>query len=132
VTPTELISQYYASFNAGDFAAMVECVTEDFAHDPNQGQRRIGKARFREFLAKMERCYQEEISDLVIMVHGDRAAAEFVISGKYLVREADDLPPAKGQTYSLPVGAFFDLREGKIARLTNYYNLADWIAQVSA
>ncbi len=27
-------------------------------------------------------------------------------------------------------GAFFDIRDGKIARVTNYYNLQDWIAQV--
>ena len=30
----------------------------------------------------------------------------------------------------LPGGAFFDVRDGKIARVTNYYNLDDWIAQV--
>ena len=29
-------------------------------------------------------------------------------------------------------GAFFDIRDGKIARITTFYNLADWIAQVSA
>ncbi|MEZ4364434.1 MAG: ketosteroid isomerase-related protein [Kofleriaceae bacterium] len=127
----ELITRYYGYFNAGDFASMVDCVTEDFAHDPNQGTRRVGKAQFREFLAKMERCYEERVSDLVIMESGDRAAAEFLINGKYVAGE-DDLPPARGQTYTLPVGAFFELREGKIARLTNYYNLADWLAQVSA
>jgi len=40
------------------------------------------------------------------------------------------LPPANGQKYVLPGGAFFDIRGGKIARVTNYYNLQDWIAQV--
>jgi steroid delta-isomerase-like uncharacterized protein len=40
------------------------------------------------------------------------------------------LPEANGQTYRLPAGAFFDIREGKVARVTNYYNLGDWIAQV--
>ena len=43
---------------------------------------------------------------------------------------ADGLPEAKGQTYVLPAGTFFAIRDGKIARVTTYYNLADWIAQV--
>ena len=30
----------------------------------------------------------------------------------------------------LPGGAFFALRDGVIARVTNYYNLEDWLAQV--
>ncbi len=42
------------------------------------------------------------------------------------------LPEARGQTYELPVGAFFEIRDGKVARVTNYYNLNDWIAQVGA
>ena len=42
------------------------------------------------------------------------------------------LPPARGQKYVLPGGAFFDIRGGKISRVSNYYNLQDWIDQVSA
>ncbi len=109
---------------------MLGMVTDDFVHDPNQGQRRVGRAMFSEFLSKMDRCYREQVVDLVVMVNGDRAAAEFAINGQYLVAE-DGLPPAQGQAYRLPVGAFFDLRDGKIARVTNYYNLEDWLAQVA-
>jgi len=52
-----------------------------------------------------------------------------VVHGQYL---ADDegLPPANGQRYVLPGGAFFEVREGRIARVSNYYNLAGWLAQV--
>jgi hypothetical protein len=32
----------------------------------------------------------------------------------------------------LPAGGFFEIRGGKIARVTTFYNLNDWIAQVSA
>ena len=45
-----------------------------------------------------------------------------------LVRKA--LPPARGQTYTLRVGAFFDLKDGFILRVANHYNVADWLAQV--
>ena len=59
-----------------------------------------------------------------------KAAAEFIVNGTYL--ETDEgLPEATGQTYRLPGGSFFTLKDGKIARVTTYYNLADWIKQVS-
>jgi hypothetical protein len=31
----------------------------------------------------------------------------------------------------LPAGTFFSIRDGKISRVTTYYNLTDWIAQVA-
>jgi hypothetical protein len=30
----------------------------------------------------------------------------------------------------LPAGAFFELADGRITRVTTYYNLADWTTQV--
>jgi steroid delta-isomerase-like uncharacterized protein len=62
---------------------------------------------------------------------GGRAAAEFTVRGTYLAT-AEGLPEAKGQTYTLPAGIFFDIDDGRISRVTTYYNLEDWIAQVSA
>ena len=50
--------------------------------------------------------------------------------GTYLATDAG-LPPARGQTYRLPAGTFFAVRDGRIARVTTY-NLADWSAQVGA
>jgi steroid delta-isomerase-like uncharacterized protein len=69
---------------------------------------------------------------MVVLANADgtRAAAEFVVNGEYLASDPG-LPPAHGQKYVLPAGAFFDVRDGKVARITNYYNLQDWIAQVS-
>jgi steroid delta-isomerase-like uncharacterized protein len=62
---------------------------------------------------------------------GTRAAAEFYIRGTYLNTD-EGLPPATGQTYHLRVGAFFEIKEGLVARVTNYYNLTDWLRQVGA
>ena len=128
-----LIQHYYAAFNAGDMETFLNLLTDDVVHDINQGQREIGKAAFRAFMERMNRNYKEELVDMVIMSSEDgrRAAAEFVVLGEYLVTD-EGLPIAKGQKYRLPAGAFFDIRDGKVARITNYYNLEDWIAQVSA
>ena len=132
MTTPDLITAYYDAFNRGDRGAMLALLTEDVAHDLNQGGREIGRDAFRAFLARMDRCYRERLTDIVIAVSADgtRAAAEWVVHGTYL---ADDegLPPARGQTYVLPGGAFFAIRDGRIARVTNTYNLADWIRQVA-
>lgn len=126
-----LIDRYYSAFNAGDNDAMLACLTEDIAHDINQGGRQSGKAAFRDFLKHMDRCYRERLTDIAVMTSPDgaRAAAEFVVHGEYLTTD-EGLPPATGQTYVLPAGAFFEVRDGLIVRVSVHYNLADWIAQV--
>ena len=130
---TALIRAYYAAFNSADFEGMIAVLDDDVMHDANQGQRHAGKDWFRGFLAHMDRCYSEQVVDLVVLtdVSGTRAAAEFIIEGTYKLTD-EGLPPARGQHYRLPVGAFFDVRDGLIRRVTNYYNLQDWIAQVNA
>lgn len=127
-----LIENYYAAFNAGDMDTFLSLLTDDVVHDINQGDRETGKDAFREFMNRMNRNYKERLVDMVIMTNddGSRAAAEFVVLGEYLKTD-EGLPPAKGQTYRLPAGAFFDIKNGKVARITNYYNLQDWIDQVS-
>ena len=126
-----LLDRYYTAFNAGDWAGMLDLLADDVAHDINQGERQTGKAAFTAFLAHMERCYNERLDDIVLMASDDgaRAAAEFVVHGAYLATD-EGLPEATGQTYVLPAGAFIAVEQGKIARLTMTYNLADWTAQV--
>lgn len=127
-----LLERYYAAFNAGDWQGMLDCLSDDIAHDINQGTRQSGKAAFTAFLAHMERCYKERLEDIVLMANedGSRAAAEFVVHGAYIGTD-EGLPEATGQTYALPAGAFLGVADGRITRLTMYYNLADWTAQVA-
>jgi steroid delta-isomerase-like uncharacterized protein len=127
----ELVHRYYEAFNHGDRETMLALLSDEVAHDLNQGARESGREVFRAFMARMDRCYREQLSDIVLMASDDgtRVGAEYVVHGEYL---ADDegLPPARGQRYVLPGGAFFELRGGAITRVSNYYNLQDWIAQV--
>ncbi len=128
-----LIRRYYEAFNRGDIEAMLACVADDVVHDVNQGERRQGKDRFHAFCARMAHHYREQLDGVAVMVSADgsRAAAEFNVIGSYLQTEPG-LPDAKGQRYALPAGAFFVVSDGLIARITTYYNLTDWIMQVSA
>jgi len=128
-----LIENYYAAFNKGDMDTFLSLLTDDVVHDINQGKRDIGKDAFTQFMSGMNVSYKEQLVDMVIMASADgkRASAEFVVLGEYLQTD-EGLPLAQGQKYNLPAGAFFDIRDNKVARVTNYYNLQDWIAQVSA
>lgn len=127
-----LIQNYYNAFNSGDMDTFLSLLTDDVVHDINQGDRQVGKAAFKQFMACMNNNYKEQLVDMVIMASADgqRAAAEFVVLGEYLKTD-EGLPEAEGQKYRLPAGAFFEIRDNKVARITNYYNLKDWIAQVS-
>ncbi|WP_284154980.1 ketosteroid isomerase-related protein [Algicella marina] len=110
---------------------MLDLLADDVEHHVNQAGIRRGKAAFAEFNTHMTRCYREELTDLVLFAEGDRAAAEFTVNGTYLATD-EGLPEANGQTYRLPAGTFFALKDGHITRVTTYYNLTDWMAQVGA
>ncbi|OWU70568.1 ketosteroid isomerase-related protein [Marinibacterium profundimaris] len=129
---SDIVKQYFEAFNAGDTEAMLACLDTDVAHHVNEGRIRVGKIKFAEFCAHMSHCYREELTDMVVFEAegGTRAAAEYIVNGTYLATDAG-LPEARGQTYRLPAGSFFDIKDGKISRVTTYYNLADWVAQVS-
>lgn len=128
-----LIAAYYEAFNAGQTDRMLEMLHDDVEHHVNEGEIRKGKDLFARFNRHMTETYKENLTDMVIFANeaGDRAAAEFIVNGTYLKTD-EGLPEANGQTYRLPAGAFFDIRDDKIARVTTYYNLTDWMAQVGA
>jgi steroid delta-isomerase-like uncharacterized protein len=127
----KLIRAYYAAFNAKDETGFLALLAEDVVHDINQGGCEHGKKAFAAFLTRMNLCYDEEIVDLMVMANedGSRAAAEFTVLGTYIAGDSG-LPPAHGQKYRLPAGAFFDIKNNKVVRISNYYNLEDWLKQV--
>ncbi|MBT52232.1 MAG: isopropylmalate/homocitrate/citramalate synthase [Mameliella sp.] len=131
-TAKDVVAGYFAAFNAGDTAGMLACLSEDVAHHVNEGQVRVGKDKFAAFCDHMSRCYREELTDMVIFEaeSGARAAAEYIVNGTYLATD-EGLPEAQGQTYRLPAGSFFSVEGGKITRVVTYYNLTDWLQQVS-
>ena len=111
-------------------------LTDDVVHDLNQGPRETGKPAFAVFMQRMDAHYRETLADIAVMVNTDgaHAGAEYVVHGEYVSTD-EGLPEATGQRYVLPGGAFFDVvevdGESRIARVTNYYNLEDWIRPVS-
>lgn len=127
-----LIAAYYEAFNAGDAVAMLALLDDEVEHHVNEGGVRRGKTLFAEFCGHMGVSYREHLTEIEIFASADgtRAAAEFVVNGTYLATDPG-LPEAKGQGYVLPAGTFFALRDGRISRVTTYYNLQEWVRQVS-
>jgi steroid delta-isomerase-like uncharacterized protein len=132
MTALDIVHGYYSYFNQKNWEGMLSLLHSEVRHEPNQGEVRIGNEKFTEFMQKMDEAYEETLTDIVLFTSSDdtRIAAEFVVNGVYKQAE-EGFPPAHGQTYVLPAGAFLEVKEGKITRVTTYYNLPLWIKLVS-
>jgi steroid delta-isomerase-like uncharacterized protein len=129
----DLLKRYYTAFNTGDVDSFLALLTDDVVHDINQGESEIGRVAFKAFMQRMNACYHEQIENVQLFAtaDGQRAAAEYVVIGRYVQTEPG-LPPAKGQRYRLAGGAFFTIRDNHIARVTKYYNRQEWLKQISS
>lgn len=128
----DIVAQYYQAFNDKDWAKMIALADENIQHDSNEGATTKGIEAFKKFVNKMEVAYDETLTDIVLLSEPTetRVAAEFIVHGSYLHTE-EGLPEAKGQKYVLPAGAFLEVKNEKITRVTTYYNLEHWIQLVS-
>jgi steroid delta-isomerase-like uncharacterized protein len=128
----DIVKKYYEAFNRQDWEGMLALVHPDIRHEPNQGEPRLGKDKFREFMSQMDVSYAEQLTKMVFMTQpdGNQVAVEFVVQGTYKQAE-EGLPAAHGQRYELPAAAFLDVTDGLISRVTTYYNLPLWIRLVS-
>lgn len=133
MTALDIVQHYYQAFNRQDWEGMLALLSDHIRHEVNQGEPRIGIDLYRSFLQHMDECYAETLTDMVFFTEpsGKRVAVEFTVNGIYKKTDGD-LVPAKGQQYVLPAGAFLEVHNGKITRVTTYYNLPLWIKLVSA
>ncbi|MEM6464266.1 MAG: ketosteroid isomerase-related protein [Pseudomonadota bacterium] len=132
--PTEtLIRAFFDALNARDSEAVLELVAEDVVHDTGEGGREIGRERLRWFLAKRAKHFAEHFADIAVMTSQDshRAAAEYTLRGSYL-KTVEGLPPARGQSFSLSAGTFFDIDDGLISRVSTCYDLKVLSRQLEA
>ncbi|MFP6799871.1 MAG: nuclear transport factor 2 family protein [Pseudomonas sp.] len=126
-----LLTRYFNALNERDSRACLALLSADVLLDINQGPREQGVQAFADYLERSQRCYRESIDNLQILTEpsGQRAACEFTLSGEYLSTD-DGLPDACGQSYQLTAASFFEIRDGKIARVSQHFNLPEWLAQV--
>ena len=125
-----LMRAYFDAFNRHDLEGLLATLADDVVHDINEGGREVGIEAFRTFKTHMDACYREQIRDMVFMTGDNHGTVEFVVDGEYIGTDAG-LPEATGQRYSIPAAAIFEISDGKIVRVTSYYNLRGWIAAIS-
>jgi steroid delta-isomerase-like uncharacterized protein len=127
----DLIRRYHEAFNRADWAGMLALLDEHVIHDLNQGGREVGRERFAAFLQRTTGSDDEQLKNLVVMANetGTRAAAEYIIHGVYKATD-EGLPLAQGKSYAMRGGAFFEIVDGRILRVSDYYNLEDWLSQI--
>lgn len=126
-----LIEKYFNAFNNADYETMISLLHPEIEHDINQGSTKKGIAEFKTFLAHMDDCYKENLENIVVMDSGNgkNFSAEFIVNGVYKKTDGS-LPAARGQTYKIRAGSFFEVENSKIKRVTTYYNLPQWIELV--
>lgn len=73
-----LIQRCFTLLISGDMQAMLDCLSENVAHHVNEGTIRHGREKSAEFCAHMSDCYQENLTNMVIMVSDDGAWAAAV------------------------------------------------------
>lgn len=128
----EIVEKYFEYFNNGSRDEMLSLLHENINHEVNQSDTRKGIQLFKEFMKHMDICYKENLRDIVVMASGkseSRVSAEFIVDGVYLKTDKG-LPEARNQKYSVRAGSFFEVENGKITRVTTYYNLPQWIKAV--
>ena len=127
----ELIKKYYDHFNKQEFDQMIGCLDKNIVHELNEGDSQEGLDAFKAFMKVMDAHYSEQVKELLVFEgNANRFAAEFFIDGVYK-KSQDGLPEAKNQKYYIRVGAFFEVKDQKITRVTNHYNLKNWIEVVN-
>ncbi|ARU40488.1 hypothetical protein CCB80_04765 [Armatimonadetes bacterium Uphvl-Ar1] len=126
----ELMRAYVDAFNRHDLEGMLATLHDEVVHELNEGGVEVGIDAFREFRKHMDACYREQLRDVTYFENGDRGAIECFCDGEYLKTDGG-LPEARGQRYSIRVAVFYEVREGKLGRVTSFYNLREWIAAVS-
>ena len=116
----EIVRRFLAALDAADADAALALLDEEVVHDRPDGSRAIGREDFRWWLGMAGRARHERIGDVAVMVGegGRRAAAEVTLRGE----AASGGASAAGNTgrYSVPAGYFFELEDGRIARLSTY------------
>lgn len=131
-TAHDVVERFLAAINDHDTDTMMALLSEDVAFDPREGGREIGKEKVHWYIGLFNRHFREHYTDIAIMTAPDgvRAAAEFTISGTYLVTK-EGFPEASEQTYRISSGMFFEIDDGVITRLTTYLDRDAWRAALA-
>lgn len=130
----EVIRSFFDAFNAGDLDRAESMVSDDFELlDAAVSQVFHGRHGCRQWLASFRTALPDAHAELGnVLAEGSLVAAEHVGRGTQdgpFWTPAGTIPPT-GRRIELRIGEFFEVRDGKIARLTAYYDGATMMRQL--
>lgn len=127
-----LVKSYYQAILNQDLEQFMSLLSENVVHAINQGATEIGKSKFKLFMQEQFSHGDVEIENLQILSSEDAQTAmvHYICKGRYL-KDIPGFPPAKDQAWSLPVMTYFEVKNNFLSHVAVYYNLQDWIRQVS-
>jgi len=124
--------QWGEALNAHDVEGVVGCFTEDAVFtDIGTGQVSRGREEMREAVKGLFATFSDlHIERTSNIAQGSMLAHEFTMSGVH----SGSVPglEATGMSFSLSGAIVAEVRDGKISRATEYWNMADLLAQVGA
>ncbi len=125
---TAVVSKYYEAFNRKDIDAILALCSDDVANDPNQGDTQIGKDKLKIFLETAWAHFDEKVSNIMLMANKDesKVASEYLVHGTYY-KTKPGLFESTNQKYEILPTTVFTIKNGKITRMTRYYNTKAWL-----
>lgn len=128
----EVVKKYYEAFNNKNANAIVDLCDPDVANDLNQGDTQIGKKNLKIFLETAWAHFDEKVSNIIYMSNHDQTkiATEYLVQGVYY-KTKPGLFEANNQNYEICPATIFTIKNGKIIRMTRYYNAKKWFEMVN-
>jgi steroid delta-isomerase-like uncharacterized protein len=124
------VDAWVAALNAHDPDAIAAVFAPDAVFvNVGSGQRHEGRDAIRADHENLFRMWSElTVEQSEYLIDGDRWAGEWTMAGVH----TGDVPglPATGKPFKISGGGFGQVRDGNIARTTQYYNMADFLTQV--
>jgi len=133
VNVEELLKEENAAWNSHDVDKIAtfytdDCIKEDVA---------VGvRARGKEAMNAVNRGAFAAVPDMkielgLIISSGDKAATEWTMSGTYSSKQPG-APPVTGRPFSIKGATIMQLRDGRISRVSDYWDSALFLRQVGS
>lgn len=124
----KVVKSYYEAFNCKDIDGILRICHDDVVNDLNQGESQAGKEKLKNFLETAWQHFEEQVFNVDLMANNDQSnvASEYLVKGTYY-KTKQGLFPANDQYYEILCSSLFKIKNGKIARITRYYNVKKWL-----
>jgi len=129
----DLLREENAAWNAHDVERIAAFYTDDcFKEDIAVGKATHGKEPMKVLVSGAFSAIPDMKIELVTLFYcGESAATEWTMSGSYS-SDYPGFPQAAGRHFSVRGASIMELRNGKISRISDYWNFASFLQQVGS